>query len=86
MLEQLTLSAAWSLIYVPVIVGVVTAVKPFLDDRRWHAPVSIGVGIAMHIATAATIQPADIRLAVINGIVAGLAASGLYSVAGSARG
>lgn len=64
---------------VPVIVGLVEAFKLFWpDEERVYPVVAIGFGLAINVGLAWSMI-GDLRLAVVYGVVAGLAAAGLYS-------
>lgn len=63
-----------SLALIPVVLGLVSVVKTFLDSK--FAPLAsilIGVGVAFFVPAA------SVGLTVLQGILIGLAASGLYS-------
>ena len=63
-----------SLALIPVVLGLVSVVKMYLD-ARWSPLVSIVVGIA-----AAFVFPAvTVPLTILQGVLMGLMASGLYS-------
>ena len=67
---------------VPLILGLVQLFKSFVSDTRYYPLVAMAFGLAINLiagwalgATAVT----DWITALLNGIIAGLAASGLYS-------
>ena len=67
---------------VPLILGLVQIFKPFVSDTRYYPLVAMAFGLAINLivgwalgATAVT----DWITALLNSIIAGLAASGLYS-------
>lgn len=72
---------------VPLVVGLVELVKPFLGDsperRRWYPVVAIAFGMAIQILVQWTVtgisSPAMAAGDALTGVVVGLAASGLYS-------
>lgn len=68
----------------PIITALIQVVKPFLTDTRWYPPIAIVLGVVWNVGfVLGTLG--DLRLAVLYGVVSGLAASGLYSLAGSVR-
>jgi hypothetical protein len=67
---------------VPLILGLVQLFKSFVSDTRYYPLIAMAFGLAINLiagwalgATAVT----DWITALLNGIIAGLAASGLYS-------
>ena len=67
---------------VPLILGLVQLFKSFISDTRYYPLVAMAFGLVINLiagwalgATAVT----DWITALLNGIIAGLAASGLYS-------
>jgi hypothetical protein len=67
---------------VPLILGLVQLFKPFVTDTRFYPLLALGFGLAINLvagwalgASAAT----DWVTALFNGIIAGMAAGGLYS-------
>ena len=67
---------------VPLILGLVQLFKSFISDTRYYPLVAMAFGLVVNLiagwalgATAVT----DWITALLNGIIAGLAASGLYS-------
>lgn len=66
---------------VPALVALVELVKvsfPGLPARAWPA-LSVGLGVAWNVGLSGVLGSRDWGLAVVVGLVAGLAASGLYS-------
>ncbi len=78
-MEDLTLFLG--LAAAPVIAALVQVVKPFIGDERLWPVVAIGLGIGWNLAVTFAIEQASDGLfaAGLIGVVAGLAASGLYS-------
>lgn len=68
-----TLSAV-SIALIPIVLGLVSIVKMYIDSK-WAPLVSLVLGVA----TAFFVPAATIGLTVLQGILVGLAASGLYS-------
>lgn len=67
---------------VPLVLGMVKVIKPFLRDHRWYAVVSLAVGISLNMVFGWGLGITSALawvVAIINSIMAGLAASGLYS-------
>jgi hypothetical protein len=67
---------------VPIIVGLVEVIKPFCVDARFYPIFALLLGLLLNIGVAwvlTTMAKPDIVVAVLNGVLAGLAASGLYS-------
>jgi hypothetical protein len=63
---------------VPVIIGLVEVFKRWIADDRYYPLIGLALGIIINVAIAYQ-TAGDYLLAVLVGIVAGLAASGLYS-------
>jgi hypothetical protein len=63
---------------VPVIIGLVEVCKRWIADDRWYPIIALVFGIGINLAIAYETQT-DYLLATLVGLVAGLAASGLYS-------
>jgi len=67
---------------VPLILGLVQLFKPFIKDTRYYPLISVSFGLVINLiagwALGASV-PSDWITALFNGIIAGLAASGLYS-------
>lgn len=67
---------------VPLILGLVQLFKPFVTDTRFYPLVALGFGLAINFvavwALGASVAT-DWVTALFNGIIAGMAAGGLYS-------
>ena len=67
---------------VPLILGLVQLFKPFITDTRFYPLVALGFGLAINLvagwALGASAASGWITV-LFNGIIAGLAAGGLYS-------
>jgi hypothetical protein len=67
---------------VPLILGLVQLFKPFITDTRFYPLVALGFGLAINLvagwALGASVAT-DWVTALFNGIIAGMAAGGLYS-------
>lgn len=63
---------------VPVIVGLVEVAKLWVKDSRWYPLLALGFGIGLNVGVALSLGRPGPE-GVLMGIVAGLAASGLYS-------
>ncbi|MFA5378232.1 MAG: hypothetical protein WC455_20935 [Dehalococcoidia bacterium] len=67
---------------VPLILGLVQLFKPFITDTRYYPLVAVAFGLIINLvagwALGASVATEWIT-ALFNGIIAGLAASGLYS-------
>ncbi len=73
---------------IPVIVGLTWIFKPFISDTRFYPFIAIGFGLLINLAIAyalGLLQGAGIIVAVLQGIIAGMAASGAYSVSSTFR-
>jgi hypothetical protein len=66
--------SAISIALIPVVLGLVSIVKMYVDSK-W-APLA---ALALGVATAFFVPAASVGLTVLQGILVGLAASGLYS-------
>jgi hypothetical protein len=67
---------------VPLILGLVQLFKPFITDTRYYPLVAMAFGLVINIVAGWALgagPTADWITALLNGIIAGLAASGLYS-------
>ena len=73
---------------VPLILGLVQLFKPFITDTRYYPLVALAFGLVINLvagwALGATIAT-DWITALFNGVIAGLAASGLYSTGSTLR-
>ena len=68
---------------VPLILGLVQLFKPFITDTRFYPLLATAFGLAINLIAGWVLgagTAADWVTALFNGIIAGLAASGLYSV------
>lgn len=65
---------------VPIIVGIVQVVKAWISDERWYPVVAIVLGLAINMGLA-SVTGVDYVSALVMGTIAGLSASGLYSIA-----
>ena len=63
---------------VPVLIGLVEVCKRWIDDDRYYPLIALALGIIINLAIAYR-TGTDYTLAVLVGVVAGLASSGLYS-------
>lgn len=63
---------------VPLIVALVQVTKAWVVEERLYPVLALVLGLALNIGLAAA-RGSDLPAAVLLGIVAGLAASGLYS-------
>ena len=67
---------------VPLILGLVQLFKPFVTDTRYYPLLPLGFGLAINLIAGWTLGASvatDWVTALFNGIIAGMAASGLYS-------
>ena len=67
---------------VPLILGLVQLFKPFITDTRFYPLVALGFGLAINLVAGWALgasMATDWVTALFNGIIAGLAAGGLYS-------
>jgi hypothetical protein len=67
---------------VPLILGLVQLFKPFVTDTRFYPLISLGFGLAINLVAGWVLgaaAPMDWLTALFNGVIAGMAASGLYS-------
>jgi hypothetical protein len=73
---------------VPLILGLVQLFKPFITDTRYYPLVALAFGLIINLiagwALGASIVT-DWVTVLFNGIIAGLAASGLYSTGSTLR-
>ncbi len=63
---------------VPVIVGLVEVAKLWVKDSRWYPLPALGFGVGLNAGVALSLGR-PVPEGVFTGMVAGLAASGLYS-------
>ena len=67
---------------VPLILGLVQLFKPFISDTRYYPLLAIALGLVINLITAWALGASgtsDWVAALFNGIIAGMAAGGLYS-------
>ena len=67
---------------VPLILGLVQLFKPFITDTRFYPLVALGFGLAINLVAGWALgasMATDWVTALFNGIIAGMAAGGLYS-------
>jgi uncharacterized membrane-anchored protein YitT (DUF2179 family) len=67
---------------VPLILGLVQLLKPFITDTRLYPLLAVGFGLVINLIAGWALGagvPSDWITALFNGIIAGLAAGGLYS-------
>jgi uncharacterized membrane-anchored protein YitT (DUF2179 family) len=67
---------------VPLILGLVQLFKPFITDTRFYPLVALGFGLAINLIAGWAMgasSSSDWVTALFNGIIAGMAAGGLYS-------
>jgi hypothetical protein len=67
---------------VPLILGLVQLFKPFITDTRLYPLIAVGFGLAINLIAGWALGAngaSEWITALFNGIIAGLAASGLYS-------
>jgi len=67
---------------VPLILGLVQLFKPFISDTRLYPLLALGFGLIINLIAGWTLgasAPSEWVTAAFNGIIAGMAASGLYS-------
>jgi len=67
---------------VPLILGLVQVFKPFISDTRYYPLLAVAFGLAINLVAGWALgagTASDWVVAAFNGIIAGLAASGLYS-------
>ena len=73
---------------VPLILGLVQLFKPFISDTRFYPLVALGFGLVINLVAAWALgasASSDWVTALFNGIIAGMAASGLYSAGSTLR-
>lgn len=76
-----------------LIVGLVQMFKPFVTDERYYPFIAVGFGLIINLVAAWAIGSVNASpmvaavwvVAVLQGIMGGLAASGLYSAASTIR-
>jgi hypothetical protein len=73
---------------VPLILGLVQLFKPFITDTRLYPLIAVGFGLAINLIAGWALGAngsSEWITALFNGIIAGLAASGLYSTGSTLR-
>jgi len=73
---------------VPLILGLVQLFKPFITDTRFYPLVALGFGLAINLVAGWALGASaslDWITALFNGIIAGMAAGGLYSAGSSLK-
>ena len=71
---------------VPLILGMVQIFKPFIADIRLYPLLALGFGLAINLVAGWALgasASSDWVTALFNGIIAGMAAGGLYSAGSS---
>ncbi len=65
----------------PIVTGIVELIKQTLPelDSRWWPVVSLAVGVLLNVAIGTGVLARPLPEAILNGVLAGLAASGFYS-------
>ena len=67
-----------------VVVGLVQATKPFVSDERWWPWIAIGWGLVVNLGGALVLHT-ELPAAAFYGVLAGLAASGLWQAGKKTR-
>ena len=73
---------------VPLILGLVQLFKPFIQDTRFYPLLALAFGLTINLIAGWTLgasTPSDWVTALFNGIIAGMAASGLYSASSTLK-
>ena len=73
---------------VPLILGLVQLFKPFITDTRYYPLIALAFGLVINLVAGWALGAAsatDWVTALFNGIIAGLAANGLYSTGSTLR-
>jgi len=73
---------------VPLILGLVQLFKPFVTDTRFYPLLALGFGLAINLVAGWALgasASSDWVTALFNGIIAGMAAGGLYSAGSSLK-
>jgi len=74
---------------VPIIIGLVEYAKRWIENEKWYPAIAIVLGLAINLAIPWAFEVTgrvEWTSAVVMGVMAGLAASGLYSSVETARG
>lgn len=73
---------------VPLILGLVQLFKPFISDTRYYPLVAVALGLVINLIASWALGisvTSDWVAAIFNGIIAGMAASGVYSTGSTLR-
>jgi uncharacterized membrane-anchored protein YitT (DUF2179 family) len=73
---------------VPLILGLVQLCRPFIKDTRYYPLIAVVFGLVINLIAGWALEASvssDWITALFNGIIAGLAASGLYSAGSTLR-
>ena len=73
---------------VPLILGLVQLFKPFISDTRFYPLLALSFGLVINLVAAWALgasASSDWVTALFNGIIAGMAASGLYSASSTLK-
>ena len=73
---------------VPLILGLVQLFKPFISDTRFYPLLALSFGLMINLVAAWALgasASSDWVTALFNGIIAGMAASGLYSASSTLK-
>lgn len=73
---------------VPLIIGIVQIFKEFIEDKRYYPFIAVGIGLAVNAIAGWVLgasAPVEWVTYLFNGVIAGLAASGLYSTSSTIR-
>lgn len=77
-----SLAKLGSIVVIALIVGLIQILKPIITNSKWYGIMAIIFGMFFTFIISWALQgltPLSIVLAIINGIIAGLAANGAYS-------
>ena len=78
-----------SLLYlggIGLIVGLVQVAKMWVSDTRWYPLIAMGLGVLINMVIGLNLQkPEPVVNCIFMGIIAGLAAGGLYSAGATLR-
>ncbi|MCF7634625.1 MAG: hypothetical protein LLF82_000089 [Dehalococcoides mccartyi] len=73
---------------VPLILGFVQLFKPFISDTRYYPLLAVAMGLVINLVASWALgvsTMSDWVAALFNGIIAGMAASGVYSTGSTLR-
>ena len=73
---------------VPLILGLVQLFKPFISDTRFYPLLALSFGLVINLVAAWALgasASSDWVTSLFNGIIAGMAASGLYSASSTLK-